>query len=121
VNTYFDDHEAQQGLGRDSARTGALSMVTRGINSVFQFAAALWLARLLSPEDYGLVGMVLAIAGFAPLVVDLGSREAIVQRSRITASEVAALFWRRRLPLSPRSRSSPRLFPASIKRSCDAR
>ena len=55
LTVYFDDNKALDGLGRESARSGAVSMVTRGANAIFQFGAALFLARLLTPEDYGLV------------------------------------------------------------------
>ena len=93
LTVYFDDNKALDGLGRESARSGAVSMVTRGANAIFQFGAALFLARLLTPEDYGLVAMVLAITGFATLLVDLGSRDAIVQRPRISKGDVSTLFW----------------------------
>ena len=79
--------------GRRTARSGATSMMIRVGNAVFQFGSALFLARLLTPEDYGLVGMVLAITGFATLVCRPRVREAIVQRERITPGEVSALFW----------------------------
>jgi len=70
-----------------------VSIVARSVNAAIQIGSVLFLARLLSPEDYGLVGMVTAITGFAPVLVDLGSRDAIVQRARITEEEVSALFW----------------------------
>jgi PST family polysaccharide transporter len=66
--------------------------VARSVNALVQIGSVLFLARLLSPEDYGLVGMVAAITGFAPLLVDLGSRDAIVQRPRITGPRSARCF-----------------------------
>ena len=90
---YFADNKPMDGHGRLSARSGASSMMIRVVNAVFQFGSVLVLARLLAPEDYGLVGMVLAITGFATLFVDLGSREAIARQERVTATEVSALFW----------------------------
>ena len=68
-------------------------MVLRVANAAFQIGSVVFLARLLSPEDYGLVGMVLAITGFSTLLVDLGSRDAIVRQPRITSTEVSTLFW----------------------------
>jgi PST family polysaccharide transporter len=53
----------------------------------------LFLARLLTPEDYGLVSMVVAFTGFAPILTDLGVRDAVTQRSRISHGEMTALFW----------------------------
>jgi PST family polysaccharide transporter len=51
------------------------------------------LARLLSPEDYGLVAMVTALTGFGPALVDLGTRDAVVRQVGLVEAEVSALFW----------------------------
>jgi len=93
VSRFFDENRAQAGHGRRAAISGVNSMVFRVVNAVFQIGSVIFLARLLSPEDYGLVGMVLAVTGFAPLLVDLGSRDAIVRQTTITESEVSTLFW----------------------------
>ncbi len=93
VSYYFTDNKAQPGHGWLSARSGASCVITRAVNSLFQVGVVLCLARLLMPEDYGLASMVLALTGFAPMVVDLGTRDAVVQRARITEGEIAALFW----------------------------
>jgi polysaccharide transporter, PST family len=90
---FFEDHRALASLGRQSLRAGAMSMTARTVNALVQLGSVICLARLLSPEDYGLVTMVLAISGFAPMVVDLGTRDAIVQRTRITEGEISTLFW----------------------------
>jgi PST family polysaccharide transporter len=55
--------------------------------------SVLILARLLSPEDYGLVTMVTVLTGFAPVLVSLGTPDAVVQRSNISEGEVSAVFW----------------------------
>lgn len=68
-------------------------MVARAINVFLQIGSTFFLARLVSPHDYGLVAMVSAIVGFAPLLIELGMTDAAVQKDRITAAEVSALFW----------------------------
>ena len=93
MNTYFDENKVQEGHGRQSLHSGVFSIAARAINAVVQVGSVLFLARLLSPEDYGLVAMVLAVTGFAPVLVDLGTRDAVVQRERITEGEVSTLFW----------------------------
>jgi PST family polysaccharide transporter len=90
---YFEDHAVREGHGRQSARSGAISMITRAANTVFQFALVVVLARLLTPEDYGLVGMVIAITGAVTMLADLGTRDAVARRERVTPKEVSALFW----------------------------
>jgi O-antigen/teichoic acid export membrane protein len=55
--------------------------------------AAIVLARLLAPEDFGLVAIVTVLTSFAPLLVDFGLGDATVQRSKITQGQVNSLFW----------------------------
>ena len=93
MTAYFGDNKVAEGHGRTSLRGGAVTMAARAVNALVQIAAILFLARLLSPEDYGLVGMVTALTGFATIFVDLGTRDAVVQRAHITEGEVSALFW----------------------------
>ena len=51
-----------------------------------QLASTILLARMLSPHDFGLVAMVLALVGFAPMLIDLGTSEASTQKTHITQS-----------------------------------
>jgi len=93
MNAYFDDHGLREGLGRKSLHGGAILIVARAVTAAVQVGSILFLARLLTPEDYGLVAMVAAFTGFSPVLVDLGTRDAVVQRVGITEGEVSALFW----------------------------
>ena len=91
--SYFEDNKADDRHSKKSLRSGAVSILARAINALIQIGSVLFLARLLTPEDYGLVSMVLAITGFAPVLVDLGTRDAVAQRGRIAKSDINALFW----------------------------
>ena len=57
-----------------------------------QFAVGVTLARLLTPEAFGVVGMALIAIGFAKLVGDLGFGAAIIQYPKLTARHVRASF-----------------------------
>jgi PST family polysaccharide transporter len=93
VSIYFSDNKIEAGHGRRSLRGGAVVISSRFLSTLIQVIAILALARLLSPEDYGLVSMVTAITGFAPLLVSLGTLDAVVQRTCIEEKEISALFW----------------------------
>ena len=93
VNAFFGDHRIEADLGRRSVRAGAIMIGARALIALIQVVAILFLARLLSPEDYGLVSMVAVITAFAPLLVSLGTPDAVVQRRQITESEVSGLFY----------------------------
>lgn len=51
------------------------------------------LARLLSPADFGLVGMVMAFTGVLTLFRDFGLSAAAVQRANVTEEQLSTLFW----------------------------
>lgn len=93
MKCYFDDQPLRDGLGRRSVRSGAIMISARAVNALVQIGSVMCLARLLTPEDYGLVAMVAALTAFAPALVDLGTRDAVVQRAGLTEAEVSALFW----------------------------
>src|SRR5215475_84012 len=93
VGVYFEDHKESRDLGRLALRCGAVSVATQYGNGFLQIAAAVILARLLTPEDFGLVAIVTVLTSFAPLLIDLGLGDATIQRSKITQSQVSSLFW----------------------------
>lgn len=66
------------------------SAVARAALQIVQVAV---LARLLTPEDYGLIAMVGVVLSFAGLFVDLGVNSAFVQRQDVTLEQRSSLFW----------------------------
>jgi PST family polysaccharide transporter len=93
VIDFFEDAQARAGHQQAALRGGLSSVVSRAFSAMVQVCSVVVLARLLTPEDYGLVAMVLAITSVTPMIVDLGTREAVGQQARITQGEVSALFW----------------------------
>lgn len=63
------------------------------VRTLLQIAQVSVLARLLSPEDYGLMAMVGVVLSFAFLFADLGVNSAFVQRQGITLEQRSSLFW----------------------------
>lgn len=57
------------------------------------FVVSIFLARLLLPEDFGLVGMVMAFIGIASVFIDLGFGAAIIQRKEINNTHLSSIFW----------------------------
>lgn len=63
---------------------------------VVQFANlffGLFIARLLGPESFGIIGVVLMFTNFAQLFVDMGFGAAIVQNQQLTSRQYASVFW----------------------------
>lgn len=51
------------------------------------------LARLLSPQDFGLMAMVMVVIGFADVYTDLGISAAIIHRQDATREQLSSLYW----------------------------
>src|ERR1700748_2983018 len=90
---YFKDLEASADLGRLAKRGGAPSVAGAYGNGVIQIVGAIVLARLLGPEDFGLVALVLVLTRFVPFLIDFGVGDATTQRNKIAHRQVSTLFW----------------------------
>jgi len=93
MSAFFEDNKSETNLAGKAVRSGVLSVFARAATGVLQLATTLFLARLLTPEDFGLVAIVLALSGFAPFLIDLGLSDATIQRPKITHTQVSMLFW----------------------------
>ena len=91
--SYFDKSARGENLHRRSLRGGAISIVAQGGNVLIQIVSTIVLARILLPEDFGLVAMISAVTAFMLIFIDLGTRDAVAQRGTVDEGEVSALFW----------------------------
>ena len=93
ADLYFRTDHLKADLGRRTARGGAVVLGSQGFKFVINMAATVVLARLVTPQDYGLIGMVLVLTGFVALFKNLGLSAATVQRAEINSQQVSTLFW----------------------------
>src|SRR5439155_5988790 len=81
------------GLGGAAVRgvfwTGGGQLVRQGIQIITSVA----LARLLVPDDFGILGMALVLVGFAQLLADFGIGSAIVQTQAADQAVLSSCFW----------------------------
>lgn len=80
-------------LLRRAARGGALLGIGQAAGTGLDWATTIVLARLLTPKDYGLVGMAAVLLGFLGAVSDLGLTAAVVQRKDLDDAHKDAAFW----------------------------
>lgn len=79
---------------KHSVRRGAVAMAVAQLASqLISLIGLTILLRLLVPEDYGLVGMILPLVTFLRIFATLGLNVATVQRAVIHVEEVSSLFW----------------------------
>lgn len=78
-------HQAVSGVKWNSS-----AMVVRiGV----QFLSLAVLARVLSPDDFGLMSMALVVTGFAQAFADFGLSNAIIHRQDATREQLSSLYW----------------------------
>lgn len=56
-------------------------------------AVSAFLARFISPAEYGLFAMVTLVTGFLSIFKDFGLGSALIQKSEITDEEINNVFW----------------------------
>lgn len=63
------------------------------IKVTVQFLSVVILARLLSPDDFGLFAMVMPLTAFVMMFQDMGLAQAVVTSKTITQRQASTLFW----------------------------
>lgn len=80
-------------LKEKTIRGGVARLAAQGANFGLRLVSLIMLARLLSPRDFGLVGMVTAFTGVLDLFRDFGLSAAAIQSKTVTEEQISALFW----------------------------
>lgn len=79
--------------GDGAIRGGAAVAASTGSKYLLRFGVTVILARLLTPEQFGVVAMMTAVFAIGTVFQELGLSGATVQRSRISTSAISTLFW----------------------------
>jgi O-antigen/teichoic acid export membrane protein len=90
--SFSTDHLIRD-IERRTARGGVYTLGAHGARFVVQIGSTAVLARLLRPEDFGLLAMAAATTGVVGMFKDLGLSQATIQRRFITHAQVSTLFW----------------------------
>ena len=90
---FFCTDNLKTNLKGRSVRGGAATIGAQGVKFLLQTGTTLALARLLVPEDFGLIGMVTVVINFVQLFKDLGLSTATIQKEQIDREQVNTLFW----------------------------
>lgn len=63
------------------------------VGQFLSFGIGIVLARLLSPDAFGLLAMMMVFTGFASLLTNVGLGSALVQRMDVTDAHYSTVFW----------------------------
>jgi len=90
---FFDTTHLSGDLKERSVRGGAVTMAGQGAKFLLRMSSTVILARLLTPEDYGLIAMVAVLTNFVMMFKDIGLSTATIQRAEINQKQISTLFW----------------------------
>lgn len=68
------------------------SFLNRAGYLIIGFIANVILARLLEPEDFGCIAIILVFVTFADILVDSGLTSALIQKKNVTVNDVSTVF-----------------------------
>ena len=88
----FIDLDKKEITGK-TTRNIFITMSAQAFRLVLSIGSTLILARILRPEDFGLIAMVAVLVNFVSIFKDAGLAQATVQRQKITQEQISNLFW----------------------------
>lgn len=84
---------AEQTLKEKTAKGLFWGGLNTGIQQILNVVFGVFLARLLSPGDYGLVGMLGVFMGIATVLFDSGFGLALINRKEVKHDDYNSVFW----------------------------
>ena len=88
AKSYFSNSGLLDNLASSSAKGGFWLLLSQIILFATDLLTVSFLARILSPSDFGVLGMVTIIFLFVNQISQLGLGEAIIQKKEINHNEV---------------------------------
>jgi len=80
-------------LSLQGARASKWNLISTIILTVIQFSQLFILSNLLGPTQFGLMGMINVVVGFAQIYSDVGISNAIVSKQNINKNELSSLYY----------------------------
>lgn len=88
-----DDRVKSVSLAERAAKNGLWFAGLKGITQVFSWAITIMVARILVPEDYGLMAMASILTGYVGIFSEFGLGAAIIQKKEVSLVELSSTFW----------------------------
>lgn len=89
----FDNDFHGKELRHTVVRGSMAIVMSQGMSMGLSIVNTLILARLLTPADFGIIGMVTVIINFLAMFKDAGLSTATIQNERIDSGQISTLFW----------------------------
>jgi PST family polysaccharide transporter len=93
MDGHFQTDDLKANLRRRSVHGAAITVGSLAAKFALNLGSTMILARLLTPQDFGLLSMVMSVTGLVTIFLDLGLATATVQSPSLDHPRVNALFW----------------------------
>ncbi len=90
---HFATAHLLKGLKTRTVSSGIVTSLLQASQLMLNLGSVIVLARLLTPQDFGLLAMVFSVMGFFRVFNEAGLSTATVQKEEITHAQVSNLFW----------------------------
>ena len=84
---------AEQSLKEKTAKGLFWGGVSNGVQQVLALLFGIFLSRILSPGDYGMVGLLAIFTGIANSLQESGFSAALTNKQDITHEDYNSVFW----------------------------
>ena len=84
---------AEDNLKKKAASGMVWSAIQKYSTMLITFISGIILARLLMPEDYGAIGMLLIFMSLAEVFIDAGFGSALIQKKKPTQTDYSTVFY----------------------------
>ena len=84
---------SSSGLARRGLAAVLQSYAANLVKAVLQFVVGVMLARMLGPQEFGLVAVAWLVVGIGALVMDIGLSSSIIQSEAVSPPDVAYIFY----------------------------
>ncbi|MGE5328470.1 MAG: MOP flippase family protein [Deltaproteobacteria bacterium] len=87
------DTNVLKSLKRKAVTGTKWTTISTIISTVTQMIQLIVLTQLLKPSDFGLMGMVMVVIGFASMFADMGISNALIYKQDNTQDKLSSLYW----------------------------
>ncbi len=79
---------------KNKVKTGLKwTFVDQTLSQIIFLIFSIFLARIVTPSMFGIVGMITIFSNFAILFVDLGFSAALIQKKEVSTAHFSSVFW----------------------------
>lgn len=89
----FNNEFKEKGLKQTAVKGSVALGISQGMSFGLSLTNTIVLARLLTPADFGIIGMVTVFINFLIMFKDAGLSTATIQREEINRQQISTLFW----------------------------